>query len=863
MTPFREHRLIHRTDTVRYNSRTAEANATVQDADRQKSLLRNISNASITADPNQKASLSQQAKIIGAVTPQEQIDLDQARQRLGEAQAVYGNQAQGNASQYDTSTGQVTAVPPKGVIEQTRDARLDGNNKSGIIATPEQRQQNAQNLQGIMNYTDPESLTPITNAGVVETPQEFEARKAAVATKNAAEADRARTQSQNMQDQADRSAASTGASAKAEAKGKELTTAPLQDTSKRDRVSAMIDGIIGASGDPMGPVYKEMMMQDLQDMEDAKANAALSRDASMQRAEDQDNDVQTLIDKYTKIHRENNKAYTDLLDETRDSQQKYLAEQEQRDKDKLTWEQDMETQKLTKQKTQQLLSQSIQNALGGGAFSGAANEQLASTEREWDTAISNLAKEFSFKRADVSAFYTQKYVDTNNDFNMKVFEAAKLLDEKVESYAMQGFNSLQAKANAETAAQNQYRKDVTEAKTAYSTKVSGYVKEIQGMIQNEKKDKLAREDRALERIDYLLDNYPRETVAEAIKELGKDVSSFDVETLINNPTLAEIEKAKKARASGGGGGYAMGFLPPGLQDPVVPSVSFDDFLASKVEELESGAMQSFSPAKRAELMFQNAEKWENEYNATYKAGANAQAAGQAKTQLSQQFGQQVVDAASLVIDGTYSGTNGIKNAAKALGVSESAVATAVTKLKQSGDVSDSAILSGAQQKSRDTIISGLKTDPFYTVWNGSKSAVTRIEAAIGDAGGADGLSDIMAINAFQNGIVDPGATVREGDVSLMQSAVAWADLVKLDYWKEKISDGDKLPVEMRQKMLQLATATRDAYGRDFQEQTVPKVKGLIKQNGLPQNVLDTYIGSSPASTTVDSSVKSFVDSLPF
>lgn len=95
----------------------------------------------------------------------------------------------------------------------------------------------------------------------------------------------------------------------------------------------------------------------------------------------------------------------------------------------------------------------------------------------------------------------------------------------------------------------------------------------------------------------------------------------------------------------------------------------------------------------------------------------------------------------------------------------------------------------------------------------------------------------MAINAFQNGIVDPGATVREGDVSLMQTAIAWADRVDLDYMKQKILDGDKLPPEMRQKMLQLATATRDAYARDFQEQTVPKVKSLVQQNSLPSNVL--------------------------
>jgi len=849
-----EHRLIYRTDTTKYNKRTAEANAVVQDEERKQSLLREVGNASITADANQKASLSQQAKIIGATTPQEQAVLDQARQRLGEAQSVYLNQSQGNNSQLDTATGKVTAVPPKGVIEQSREARLDGNNKSGVIATPEQRQQNTQNLQGIMNYVDTSTLEPITNAGVVETPQQFEERKAFIEKQNTEKATQDEIKRKKQEDIAAAGAASTAAGTKALERSKE-NPAPINDTAKMDRVSTMIDGIIGASGDPMGPVYKEMMMQELQDMEDAKANAALSRDASLARAEEQDNDVQTLIDKYTKIHRENNAAYTKLLDETRDSQQKYLAEQEQRDKAKLAWDADMETQKLTKQKTQQLLSQSIQNALGGGAFSGAANEQLAATEREWDTAISNLAAEFSFKEADVSAFYTQKYVDTNNQFNMDVFNAAKALDEKIEGYALQGFNSIQARKNAEAAAENQYRSDITNAKTNYSTKIGGYVKEIQGMVANEKKDKMDREDKALERIDYLLENYPREAVAEAIKELGKDVTSFDVQALIDNPTLAEIEKAKKARGSGGGG-YAMSFLPAGMQDPPKPEMSFDEFMQSKLSELESSSNQSFSLEKRAQLMFDNAEKWEKEYNAVHVDGLTANVVGQAKQQLSQQFGDAVVQAAQLVMDGTYSGTDPVGKAAKAMGVSSAQVATALTQLRQSGAVADTSVLSPEQQKAWKSLRTELEKDSYYTTYKGAVSAVARIETALNQK---DGLSDIAAINGFQNGIVDPGATVRSEDVGLIQSANSWADSVDLNYWKGKVANGDKLPQAMRDKMAQLARSITAAYERNYVDLTLPRFEQEVQQSGVPKAVLDLYKPKGKVST-VSPEVQSFTDS---
>lgn len=385
------------------------------------------------------------------------------------------------------------------------------------------------------------------------------------------------------------------------------------------------------------------------------------------------------------------------------------------------------------------------------------------------------------------------------------------------------------------------------------------------MIENvakEKTESRLRESAALDKIDYLLKNYPRESVAEAIKQLGKDVTSFDVQALIDNPTLAELKKAASSYSGGGGGNYSS-YLPTGMQEQPKPSISFDEFTNRKIAEAESSAMKSLTAESKAKLMFENAEAWEQEYNATYLAGPTAAAVSNATNDLTQQFGAGVVQAAQLVLDGTYTGTDPVGKAAKAMGVPTEQVATALVRLRQSGAVADSAILTPKQQTDRDKIIAQIRSDPFYIVWNGSKSAVARIQTAIGDSGGADGLSDIMAINAFQNGIVDPGATVREGDVSLMQTAIAWADLVQLDYWKEKISDGDKLPPEMRQKMLQLATATRDAYAADFQNETVPKVQALIQQNGLPATVLDQYTGTSAGlAPTVSPDVRSFVDSLP-
>lgn len=385
-----------------------------------------------------------------------------------------------------------------------------------------------------------------------------------------------------------------------------------------------------------------------------------------------------------------------------------------------------------------------------------------------------------------------------------------------------------------------YEKKAANDKEARNFVFQAHTKMID-MSRQLAEDQRRGEEDALNKIEYLLKNYPREAVAGAIKDLAKNITSFDATTLANNPTLAEIQKAKKSVSRLGGGAAFNDFLPSSMQEQPTPEIPYEEFTKSKLSEMEGQEFQSFSPEKRAELLIKNEAKWKKEYEAMYVSALRGAGVANASSEITQQFGENVLSAAELVLNGTYGGTNPIKRAADAQGVSESTVAIAVNKLRQSGYVIDTKTLSPEQQKGWDGIRSELNKDPFYTVWNGSKSAVTAIQTAI-NTGGGDGLPDIMAINAFQRGIVDPGATVREGDVALMQTAVAWSEQVNMTYWKEKISKGAKMPDSMRQRMLQLANATQQAYGKDFNTVTVPRMKTLVRQKGLPPSVLDDYLG---------------------
>ena len=528
-----EHRLLHYVkpkDKTRYNSRTADLNAERQAAERAESLGTQQAQAAsqFAAAGNDSAASKYQQEAQGFDTQAQAYD----PQALANVQTVY-NAPDGVT--YDPQTG-ITAPTndPREPAPTTMRERSEARGQARVQA----------------------GLQP--SGGEFYTPEQAAQINAARAQEETELLKQQDIESERQERRASSSAAGAAASQKAQ---KAAQDAPLQDTSKLDRMSNILDGIIAATGDPMGPVYKEMMLQDMQDREDAEANAALSLDASIERADEQYDDTRDIIDQFMKVHRENNERYTQLLDETRDAQQKYLAEQEERDLERLAWEGDRETQKLTKQKTAQLLSQSIQNALGGGAFSGAASEQLAQTERDWDRAISDLAKEYSFKKTDVSAFYTQKYIDTNNQLNLDVFNAAKELDEKIEGYAIQGFNSLQARENAEIDAANAYRATIDSAKKAYSDKIQGYVKEMHTTLRDERKAKLDQQNALWDRLfeqrsqDGNLNPGFTQQILDQMEKAGINTSGIDPYAMttsqVNDLHRRALEEAKAQRDANG------------------------------------------------------------------------------------------------------------------------------------------------------------------------------------------------------------------------------------------------------------------------------------------------------------------------
>jgi molecular chaperone DnaK (HSP70) len=98
----------------------------------------------------------------------------------------------------------------------------------------------------------------------------------------------------------------------------------------------------------------------------------------------------------------------------------------------------------------------------------------------------------------------------------------------------------------------------------------------------------------------------------------------------------------------------------------------------------------------------------------------------------------------------------------------------------------------------------------------------------------NGFGDITAINAFQR-MVDPGVAVREGDVTLLQSAIP--RLRALGLTVGNLVEGDKLTFQAREQLKQLAKKLANTRITSSQ-QAISDLREIAKDAGInPDRVI--------------------------
>src|SRR3990167_864328 len=173
---------------------------------------------------------------------------------------------------------------------------------------------------------------------------------------------------------------------------------------------------------------------------------------------------------------------------------------------------------------------------------------------------------------------------------------------------------------------------------------------------------------------------------------------------------------------------------------------------------------------------------------------------------------------------------------------------------------DNGILTEDQVKQTQPIYTQVKTNPAYTGMIDVYNGYLGVQASQGQETGA---GDIALINSFQR-LVDPGATVREGDVSVIRSAQGIvsrflnADGGISDYYLEKAKSGRILTGEAVKDMVKVAD---DLYSRRLSgyNEIISPQRNLAENQGID---FETYISKEFPSIARTKSVtinKSYFD----
>lgn len=153
-------------------------------------------------------------------------------------------------------------------------------------------------------------------------------------------------------------------------------------------------------------------------------------------------------------------------------------------------------------------------------------------------------------------------------------------------------------------------------------------------------------------------------------------------------------------------------------------------------------------------------------------------------------------------------------------------------------------LTPAQSSTALRLSNALKSHPAYTDMLDIATGMQGVETGLAQK---NGFGDITAINSFQR-MVDPGATVRSEDVTLLSSARGVLDMINTQYPIDKLQSGAKLPEAVRARMLATAKALHEKRGKNYNDTVGSQYRKLAEASGIPFDYVgvDFAIGGAPA-----------------
>ena len=149
---------------------------------------------------------------------------------------------------------------------------------------------------------------------------------------------------------------------------------------------------------------------------------------------------------------------------------------------------------------------------------------------------------------------------------------------------------------------------------------------------------------------------------------------------------------------------------------------------------------------------------------------------------------------------------------------------------------DSGILTDQQSIRMGKVVDDFTKEVAYTTFQKINTAYTSL---IPGYWVQNGVGDLDLLNSFQR-MIDPGVSVREGDVAIMQLAQSMVG--KIELAKGRIKDGDVLSPELRDRLMRLSTMLYNAHHRAYKDALEVQYTKRLELEGLSGKVSFEYLG---------------------
>lgn len=303
-------------------------------------------------------------------------------------------------------------------------------------------------------------------------------------------------------------------------------------------------------------------------------------------------------------------AMKDFLTKQFERNDKFLAQQEENQKNQLQFANDKAVRDQLDANKKRLDSETIMLALQGGFGSTDGNREIAEARFKGEQAIIDLNKEFGFKRTDVSLAFTQMHNESSDKYQTDWLAATDNFESRISNLDLQGITNQQAKSNAIGSAYQAYVDDIKTARKEKAARDTKAAELVYNAHLAELDDRRAKDQSVINQAQWAVSTYGS-GAKPFIEKLAKDNPGVDLAGLMGGQTLNEANQnfdnqlalMKEGRIGGSRGGGGLSFSPSQM-GPTGQPISLEQFIAQK----EADSNKSGSPQQRA--------AWTKEYNAT-------------------------------------------------------------------------------------------------------------------------------------------------------------------------------------------------------------------------------------------------------